>query len=231
MLFKKLLCKGVQAVYLVRLLTFWYSEQVMYIRWLNIISEGFKVSSGVRQGGILSPHLFSLYMDNLSVRLNNVHTACMMRESKINHLMYADDIVLISPTALGLSELLRVCEIYSNECDVLFNSSKSSILVFRCKLLKDNFCSKFLMENEEIPVNQRYKYLGHLLSVDLRDDISRQRKKVYAQGNMLIRKFGMCTDTVNKTLFKAYCTPYIQPTCGGTSVKQPLPSCMLPITT
>ena len=38
------------------------------------------------------------------------------------------------------------------------------------------------MKNEEIPVNQSYKYLGHLLSVDLRDelDISRQRKKVYA---------------------------------------------------
>ena len=67
------------------------------------------------------------------------------------------------------------------------------------------------MKNEEIPVNQSYKYLGHLLSVDLRDelDISRQRNKVYAQGNMLmlIRKFGMCTDTVKKTLFKAYCTP------------------------
>ena len=205
----------------------------MYIRWMNIISEGFKVPNGVRQGGILSPHLFSLYMDNLSVRLNNVSTGCMMRESKINHLMYADDIVLISPTALGLSELLRVCEIYCNECDVLFNSSNSSILVFHCKLLKDNFCSKFLMKNEEIPVNQRYKYLGHLLSVDLRDelDISRQRKRVYAQGNMLIRKFGMCTDTVKNPLFQAYCTPYIPPTCGGTSVKQPLPNCMLRITT
>ena len=102
MLFKKLLCKGVP-VYLVRLLTFWYSEQVMYIRWLTIISEGFKVSSGVRQGGILSPYLFSVFMDNLSVRLNNVPTGFMMGESKINHLMYADDIVLISPTALGLS--------------------------------------------------------------------------------------------------------------------------------
>ena len=131
-----------------------------------------------------------------------------MGEAKINHLMYADDVVLVAPTALGLCKLLEVCDRFANDHDVMFNSSKSSVLVFRCKLLKNNVYSRFYLKNEEIPVQKDYKYLGHIICDDLRDepDISRQRKKIYAQGNTIIRKFSMCTESVKTTLFRTYCT-------------------------
>ena len=93
-LFKKLLKQGIPA-YVVRLLIFWYSKQILYIRWRCYTSGGFTVSNGVRQGGILSPYLFCIYMDELSARLNGVLTGCLMGETKINHLMYGDDIVLL----------------------------------------------------------------------------------------------------------------------------------------
>ena len=38
------------------------------------------------------------------------------------------------------------------------------------------------------------------------DDMARQYKRIYAQGNALIRKFYMCTEDVKCTLFKSYCT-------------------------
>ena len=38
------------------------------------------------------------------------------------------------------------------------------------------------------------------------DDMTRQRNKIYAQGNALIRKFYMCTENVKIALFKSYCT-------------------------
>ena len=62
---------------------------------------------GVRQGGILSPFLFNVYniMEDLSVNLKKCPTGCIA----VNHLMYADDIVLLSPSATGLSLLLHVC--------------------------------------------------------------------------------------------------------------------------
>ena len=41
--------------------------------------------------------------------------------------MYADDLVLLSPSVTGLRELLRVCEEFSNSHDVVFNSRKSSV--------------------------------------------------------------------------------------------------------
>ena len=71
------------------------------------MSTGFNVSNGVRQGGIglLSPYLFCIYVDELSKMLNNVHVGCFVGTMLVNHLMYADDLVLLSPSAAGLSML------------------------------------------------------------------------------------------------------------------------------
>ena len=49
----------------------WYTHQKMCIRWGNAISPSFTVSNDVKQGGIISPILFNVYMDGLSVLLNS----------------------------------------------------------------------------------------------------------------------------------------------------------------
>ena len=60
-----------------------------------MISSGFGVSNGVRQGGILSPYLFCVYMDDLSNKLNDIKVGCTIGATLINHLMYADDLVCV----------------------------------------------------------------------------------------------------------------------------------------
>ena len=68
-LFQKLVNRNVPA-YIVRLLVFWYSHQQMFVKWGNVMSSVFTVSNGVRQGGVLSPYLFNVYMDGLNEMLN-----------------------------------------------------------------------------------------------------------------------------------------------------------------
>ena len=80
----------------------------MYVKWNSLLSEGFHVTNGVRQGSVLSPYLFCVYMDELSNRVNTIYAGCLIGDSRVNHLIYADDIVLIAPAASGMKDLLRV---------------------------------------------------------------------------------------------------------------------------
>ena len=69
-LFKKLIDRHVP-LYLVVILCYWYQHQEMTVRWGHYISNSFNVTNGVRQGGVLSPQLFNVYIDGLSDILNN----------------------------------------------------------------------------------------------------------------------------------------------------------------
>ena len=119
-LLKKLVNRNVPA-YIVRLLVFWYSHQQMFVKWGNVTSSDFTVSNGMRQGGVLSPYLFNVYMDGLSTMLNTCETGCYSGVSKVNHLMYADDLVLLSPCTIGLSRLLKCCDDYAVSHDMVYN--------------------------------------------------------------------------------------------------------------
>ena len=52
------------------------------------------------------------------------------------------------------------------------------------------------------------KYFGHYICANMKDDmdIMRQCRQLYAQGNVLARRFHMCTDNVKITLFRSYCS-------------------------
>ena len=63
-LFKTLYSRGMCPIYL-RLLMKFYEEQNMRIRWNNAVTDYSTISNGVKQGGVLSPKWFNLYLDQL----------------------------------------------------------------------------------------------------------------------------------------------------------------------
>ena len=87
----------------------------MEVRWGSQPSQSFGVSNGVRQGGIglLSPYLFSVYMDQLSKDLNHVPAGCYIGNTLVNHIIYADNIWCFSPSVAGLQDSLDVCDSFS----------------------------------------------------------------------------------------------------------------------
>ena len=86
-LFEKLIKRNVPC-HIVRIIVYWYCNQTFSVTWGSLISESFSVTNGVRQGGILSPIFFNVYMDDLSVTLKNSKLGCCINGTIINHLMY-----------------------------------------------------------------------------------------------------------------------------------------------
>jgi hypothetical protein len=71
----------------IRLIVYWYTTQVLFVRWGHSISETFKV----RQGGVLSSSFQCVYMDDLSTNLKSSQVGCYVGTELLNHLFYADD--------------------------------------------------------------------------------------------------------------------------------------------
>ena len=82
-------------------------------KWNNVWSSVFDIAFGVRQGSVLSPFLFALYLDDLAKLCG-----CFI-------ILYADDILLISPSVVYLEQLLHACERELHWLDMAINFDKS----------------------------------------------------------------------------------------------------------
>ena len=204
-LFDKLLVRKVPVI-IVRLLVFWYTNQKFMVRWGSCCSDTFEASNGVRQGSVLSPHLFNVYMDDLGESLNGSQLGCYINNIPVNHLMYADDTVLVAPSAKALQCLILLCEDYAKCHDISFNVKKSVYMCIKPKSLASINVPKICLNSCSIKLVETYKYLGVLISNSNCDDaaITSQISNVYTRGNILISHFKKCSAEVKCELFKTY---------------------------
>lgn len=204
-LMKKLIHRGVPLC-VVRTLLFWYRNQEFLACWNGVKSNKFHVLNGVRQGSILSPFLFAVYMDALSSKLEKSDAGCFLHGMIVNHLMYADDLVILAPSLKGLQKLLDVCCDFAVEHDIIFNIRKSHGMKFLPKDFQDIAFDQPRLNNDYLDYVDEFCYLGHLITSDLSDenDMSRQQKKMCARANVIIRKFVKCCEDVKKTLFRSF---------------------------
>ena len=168
-LFDKLIERNVSLCF-VRLLSFWYVRQRMVVKWGNCFSTYFSVSNGVRQGGILSPYLYAVYIDELSSALNKITAGCYVGNHKINHLMFADDLCCFSPSVKGLRKMLQLCEKYALTHAIKFNPNKTAGMLFPSPTLKLNFQPNINLDGCAVKFVSDVKYLGVCLNQHGKDD-------------------------------------------------------------
>ena len=65
--------------------------------------------------GVLSPILFSVYIDELLQRLSSSGVGCHINGHFVGSVAYADDIALLVPSPSALRALLKICESFAKE--------------------------------------------------------------------------------------------------------------------
>lgn len=195
---------------LISILKYWYQNQVNVVRWSGAYSVPYRLECGVRQGGLTSPKLFNLYLNALTEELSSTHVGCYISGTCLNNISYADDMVLLSASVCGLSKLLGICERYAVSHGLLYNVKKSECMVFRARGRCLRNVPTIRLNGSPLNRVDRFKYLGHLVTSDLKDDadIERERRALSVRANMIARRFARCSRDVKITLFRAFCTSF-----------------------
>ena len=100
------------------------------------------MSWGVRQGGILSPILFSIYINDVIMKLEKSNKRCHINNTFLGCILYADDILLISPSITGMQDMLDICQTEMKWLNMKINAAKSATIRFgsRCETECSSLC-------------------------------------------------------------------------------------------
>ena len=165
LLFEKLIA-GNLPIGVTRFILSWYQSQQDWIRWKAALSEPFSVTREVRQGGVLSPILFSLYIDDLLMELAESGVGCHWDGLFVGALAYADDLTLLAPSPSVLRTLLHICECFGVANYLKFNPDKTRCIRF--SRLHNNSSCHFVFCGT-LKCCRSVTYLGHTLTANLSD--------------------------------------------------------------
>ena len=107
-----------------------YTRQCRRASWEGTHSAYFSSSNGVRQGGVVSPVLFTVYMDVLLSQLDNSGVGCYIGHQYFGSVGYAHDLTRLSPSLKGFQKMIDICLEYGNDYGVQYNSKKTMCMLF-----------------------------------------------------------------------------------------------------
>ena len=144
-----------------RIITDMYSKTQCSIKLDLYMKKTFACNRGVRQGRILSPVLFNLFLNELPQLLEcpEVDPFLLPNGTKLSCLLYADDLVLLSHSQQGLQTALNKLSAFCHTWKMNVNLSKTKLIIFQ-KTSWKTFNPYLTLNDCIIEKVEEYTYLG-----------------------------------------------------------------------
>jgi exonuclease III len=125
----------------------------------SAVSPPFQIGIGVRQGCVISPILFDIYVNDLiedlaAIPEDDSHVQRGRNNSKFNSLMFADDLAMLSTSGAGAQRQLDVLDAWSRRWHMTVHPTKTKVMRF------NNDQTQLLYRNTAIEEVDAYQYLG-----------------------------------------------------------------------
>lgn len=188
----------------------WYNSTNAHVSFNGCNSFTFKVCRGMRQGSILSPYLFNIFLDDLLVELKAQPEGIRVHDLILNSCAYADDVTLFCATVPGLQKLIDMCVHYANKFRFKFGHQKSQCIVFGKSPFKNP--PQWHLGGQLIETKNQVNILGVTLSESLQSSIhiekriSLSRQRIYGLAAVGMSYPGLASD-VKTYLWKTIGVP------------------------
>ena len=126
-----------------------------------------------------------MYIDSLSSCLRSVLVGCYVNGACCNHLIYADDTVLLAPSPSALQKLIDICCSFAVEHDLIFNAKKTKLICIKPSKLKFLYVPGVYLNGTRVTAVNQECYLGFIINEQFTDDdhIKKETRMLYAHGN------------------------------------------------
>ena len=189
-----------------RLLYNIYCRSEMHVQWNSAHSTPFPLNNGVKQGGVLSPILFSMYIDSLLEKLKESGLGCHVGRTFAGAFAYADDIALVSPSLSGLRQMIHICEQYAMEYSIVFNPVNSKLMCFNSVSSDKPYLT---LCGKPVDVVDNDLHLGNRIYNNIYTQCSNSMiSDFYRRSNQVKTSFRMCDSFTLSNLHSTFCNSF-----------------------
>ena len=192
----------------------YYNATKAFVQTDDEYSETFNTSTGVKQGGPISPLLFAIYVDEMLIEISKIPGICRIGDEITGVLAYADDTMILAENVEAMNNAIKVVENYCQEFEIKINEAKSQLIVFGNKKKTRANENEIKINNKVIEKVDQIKYLGVHISNDLSSKVhvenrkDKFRRSLYGLKGMGINDSKLYT-TVKGYLIKTYALPVL----------------------
>jgi hypothetical protein len=206
-LFEVLKDRGLPSI-IMRMMLDLYQRQSVRTVWQKQFSDSFNTTNGIRQGGVISPVLYCVYVDILLNALEADGVGCRIGHHFFGAVGYADDLTLCAPSVSGLRRMLHTCEKFGEHFSVKYNPTKTVCVLFS----KGNKISEpaVYLSGSKLCWVKEVKHLGNYLNCNLSENKEVRVKKgdLIQRVNSVLASLDCSNINILRKVFNTQCAHF-----------------------